>query len=210
VVSDAGIEAMAKHKTIFSPQLAVTAAWNEDFMRKAGCFPDWMIRNAMEARAHHHEGFAKAVKSGLKFVAGVDNLPRVPLFHGIERFEGKPALIAELRFMIDNGLPPMEALRAATVNTAELSRVADVLGTVERGKLADLIAVDGDPLTDISALHAIRLIMKGGTIIRSALPGSLVPGFVPPVEWWDAPIELTGDTAVTGTSRRHAASSEGT
>ena len=118
VVSEAGIEAMVRNNTTFSPQLAVTAAWNETFMREAGCFPEWMIVNAMAAREVHHAMFAKAVKAGLKMVAGVDNLPRVPLFFGIERYEGKPALVAELRFMVDGGMSPMQALQAATLNPA--------------------------------------------------------------------------------------------
>jgi imidazolonepropionase-like amidohydrolase len=202
VVSEAGIEAMVRNNTTFSPQLAVTAAWNERFMRDAGCFPEWMIVNAMAASEVHHAMFAKAVAAGLKMVAGVDNLPRVPLFFGIERYEGKPALVAELRFMIQGGLSPMEALKAATINPAQLSRVDDRLGTVEKGKLADLIVVEGDPLTNLDALHDLRLIMKGGKIVRSSLEGRPAPGFLPPVELFEAPIALTGDTMVTGSPRR--------
>ena len=110
-------------------------------------------------------------------VAGVDNLPRVPLFFGIERYEGKPAIVAEIKFMVEGGLSPMQALQTATINPAQLSRVDDRLGTVEQGKLADLIVVEGDPLTNLDALHDLRLIMKGGKIIRSSLGGQPAPGF---------------------------------
>jgi imidazolonepropionase-like amidohydrolase len=202
VVSEAGIEAMARNNTTFSPQLAVTAGWNQDFMREAGCFPEWMIVNAMEAREVHHAMFAKAVKAGLKIVAGVDNLPRVPLFHGIERYEDKPALVAELHFMIVNGLTPLEALRAATINPAQLSRVDDTLGSIEKGKLADLIVVEGDPLADIQALLDLRLIMKGGRIVRTSLGSDDAPGFLPPVERLKAPMALAGDSVITGAPRR--------
>jgi imidazolonepropionase-like amidohydrolase len=201
VVSEVGIEAMVRNNTTFSPQLAVTAAWNEDFMRAAGCFPEWMIRNAMAAREVHHAMFAKAVKAGLKMVAGVDNLPRVPLFFGIERYEGKPAIVAEIKFMVEGGLSPMQALQTATLNPAQLSRADDRLGTVEKGKLADLIVVEGDPLANLDVLHDLRLIMKGGTIVRSSLPGQPAPGFLPPVQLYQAPIALTGDMMVTGPGR---------
>jgi imidazolonepropionase-like amidohydrolase len=201
VVSEAGIEAMVRNNTTFSPQLAVTAAWNERFMRAAGCFPEYMIVNAVAAGEVHHAMFAKAVQAGLKMVAGVDNLPRVPLFFGIERYEGKPALVAELRFMVDGGLSPLEALKAATINPAQLSRVDDRLGTVEQGKLADLIVVEGDPLTNLDALHDLRLIMKGGKVIRSSLEAQTGPGFLPPVELYTAPIALAGDSILTGPGR---------
>src|SRR5687768_2290027 len=169
---------------------------------RPACFPEWMIVNAMAASAVHHAMFAKAVQAGLKMVAGVDNLPRVPLYFGIERYGGKPAIVAEIKFMVQGGLSPLQALQTATLNPAQLSRVDDRLGTVEKGKLADLIVVEGDPLANLDALHDLRLIMKGGKIIRSSLGGQPAPGFLPPVELFEAPIALTGDMMVTGSPRR--------
>jgi len=177
VVGDAGIAAMARNGTVFSPQLAVTAAWSEGPMRDAGCFPEWLITNAKEAGAHHHAAFRKAVAAGIPIVAGVDNLPRLPLSVGIETFEGRPALVAELQFMIKNGLTPLQALQAATLNPARVCRVDHLLGTIEPGKVADLVAVAGDPLADIDALHAVRLVMKDGAVVRSGAGpvGGLAP-----------------------------------
>ncbi len=167
VLGDAGIAAMARHGTVYSPQLAVTAAWSEGPMRQAGCYPEWLIDNAREAGAHHHEAFRKAVRAGLTVIAGVDNLPRLPLSVGIETLEGRPALVAELQLMIANGLSPMQALQAATLNSARVCHAERLLGTVEPGKLADLVVAVGDPLNDITTLGDIRLVMKGGTIVRS-------------------------------------------
>jgi imidazolonepropionase-like amidohydrolase len=167
VLGAEGVRAMAEHRTVFSPQMAVTAAWTEDFMRGAGCFPEWMIANAVEAGRVHHHGFRKAVEAGITIVAGVDNLPRIPLSVGIETFEGRPAIVAEIRQMVENGLTPLQALQAATVNTARLLQQDDRLGTLEVGKLADVIAVSGDPLSDVNALYDIRLVMKGGVTVRS-------------------------------------------
>jgi imidazolonepropionase-like amidohydrolase len=158
---------MARSGTVFSPQLTVTAAWSEGPLREAGCFPDWFIENAMEAGASHHAMFRKAVAAGIPAVAGVDNLPRLPLSVGIETFQGRPALVAEIGFMIAGGLSPLQALQTATINVARVCGAADRLGTVEAGKLADLIAVAGDPLADVTALHQVRLVMKDGVIVRS-------------------------------------------
>jgi imidazolonepropionase-like amidohydrolase len=63
------------------------------------------------------------------------------------------------------GLTPAEALRAHTLVAAELLDRADQIGAVEPGRLADLVAVDGDPLADIAALERVRLVMKGGVIV---------------------------------------------
>ncbi len=100
-------------------------------------------------------------------VAGVDNLPRPTFSAGIEMFEGRPALVAEVRLMAENGLPPMQALMAATRNAAAVCRADDRLGSIEVGKLADLIVVDGNPLDDLNTLADVRLVMKGGAIVRA-------------------------------------------
>ena len=167
VLGTPGIQAMVDHHTVFSPQLAVTAAWNEEYMRGAGCYPEWLITNASEARAGHHAAFRQAVAAGLTFVAGVDNLPRPALGAGIETFEGRPALVAEVRLMAENGLPPMQALQAATRNAARVCRADARLGTIEVDKLADLIVVAGNPLDDLNALADVRLVMKSGSIVRA-------------------------------------------
>jgi imidazolonepropionase-like amidohydrolase len=167
VLGPEGVRAMAENGSVFSAQMAVTAAWNEDFMREAGCFPEWLIVNAIEARQVHHQMFRRAVEAGITVVAGVDNLPRIPWSAGIETFEGRPAIVAEIRLMAENGLTPMQALMAATKNTAEVARAGKQLGTVEEGKLADLIAVAGDPLADLNALYDVRMVMKGGEMVSS-------------------------------------------
>lgn len=175
ILGEAGIQAMVDHGTVFSPQLAVTAAWNEDFMRGAGCYPEWLITNAIEARHVHHQAFRHAVAAGLTFVAGVDNLPRPRFDAGIEKFQDRPGLVAEVQLMAENGLPPMQALQAATRNAAAICRAADRLGTIEVGKLADLIVVERDPLEDLGALAEVRLVMKGGAMIRGGSHFAAIP-----------------------------------
>ena len=65
-----------------------------------------------------------------------------------------------------NGLTPLQALRAATVNDAKMLGMGDRLGAVKAGFLADLIAVKGDPTKDISAIRQVQLVMKGGTVYK--------------------------------------------
>jgi imidazolonepropionase-like amidohydrolase len=166
VLGDEGIAAMVRNNTVYSPQLTVTQSWNETAIEEAGCFPAWFLKNAIEARVVHHAAFRKCVEAGLTFVPGVDNLTRFPWSPGIETFEGKPAIVTEIRLLAENGLTRMQALQAATLNAARLCRADADLGTIERGKLADLIAVDGDPLVTIDALHDVTLVMIGGRIVR--------------------------------------------
>ncbi len=75
----------------------------------------------------------------------------------------------ELAAMTKRGLTPLEAIQAATVNAAELLSWQDKVGALEAGHFADLIAVDGDPLADITVLQHVKFVMKGGTIVRDAV-----------------------------------------
>jgi len=63
-------------------------------------------------------------------------------------------------------MKPLEALQSATINGAELLGLSDQIGTIEAGKLADIIAVNGDPLQDIKVMEQVIFVMKGGTIIK--------------------------------------------
>jgi imidazolonepropionase-like amidohydrolase len=75
----------------------------------------------------------------------------------------------ELVALTKRGMPPLEAIRAATVNAAELLGWQDRVGAAEAGKYADLIAVEGDPLTDITVLQQVKFVMKGGTTVKDTL-----------------------------------------
>jgi imidazolonepropionase-like amidohydrolase len=75
----------------------------------------------------------------------------------------------ELVALTKRGMTPLEAIRAATLNASELMSWQDRVGALESGHYADLIAVDGDPLTDISVLQQVKFVMKGGTVVKDAL-----------------------------------------
>ena len=73
----------------------------------------------------------------------------------------------ELVAMTERGLTPIEAIRAATVTASELLGWQDRIGSVESGKYADLIAVDGDPIADVAVLRNVKFVMKGGDVVKS-------------------------------------------
>jgi imidazolonepropionase-like amidohydrolase len=115
-----------------------------------------VAKRARELYARHLESVRMAFDAGVKIVAGTD-----------AGGHGHPANARELECLVEAGLSPMQALQAATgVAAACLGRQRD-LGTVEAGRLADLVAVDGDPLRDIAVLQkpeCIKVVWKGGEI----------------------------------------------
>jgi cytosine/adenosine deaminase-related metal-dependent hydrolase len=78
-------------------------------------------------------------------------------------------LIKAGRLPDDAGMPPLEILRAVTTNAAEMLGWQDRIGAIEAGKFADLVAVSGDPLADITELERVHLVMKGGKVVRNDL-----------------------------------------
>jgi imidazolonepropionase-like amidohydrolase len=105
----------------------------------------------------------RVLKSGVKFAAGSDMCWYLP---GKTRGEASATMFVALR---SAGMPPLDIVRAVTTNAAEMLGLQDRVGAIEVGKLADLIAVTGDPLTDISELERVRFVMKGGQVIRNDL-----------------------------------------
>jgi imidazolonepropionase-like amidohydrolase len=71
----------------------------------------------------------------------------------------------EFGHMTKNGMTPMQAIKAATIVPAQMMGVADQVGTIERGKLADLVAVPGNPLQDITAMQRVLFVMKDGAVV---------------------------------------------
>ena len=102
--------------------------------------------------------FRKAVGQGVKiaFGSGVGPFP-----HGTQT--------KEFEYMVKFGMTPLQAIRAATVEAADLMGWSDRIGSVEPGKLADLVAVEGDPTTDITELERVRFVMKGGHVFKNEL-----------------------------------------
>jgi len=105
----------------------------------------------------------RILKSGVKFTAGSDMWFDYP---DKTRGEATAIMFGALK---DLGMTPADVIRAATVNAAESLGWQDRIGTVEPGKLADIIAVAGDPLVDVTQLEHVQFVMKGGEVVKNAL-----------------------------------------
>jgi imidazolonepropionase-like amidohydrolase len=103
---------------------------------------------------------ARAREAGVRFVMASDMWMEYP-----GRTRGRASLLV-LEGLQAEGVPPAEILRAATVNGAELMGWSDRVGSLEAGKLADVVAVTGDPLADVAVLQKVSFVMKGGTVVR--------------------------------------------
>ena len=77
--------------------------------------------------------------------------------------------MANLEALRAQGLPALDVIRAATISAAELLGVSSKVGSIEAGKLADVIAVDGDPLTDMTVLERVKFVMKKGVIVKNEI-----------------------------------------
>jgi len=105
--------------------------------------------------------FQKAIHKGVKIVLGTDA--------GGFAWIGKDSLnqAKEFQYYVEYGMSPMEAIRTATTRAAELLQKSDVLGSIETGKFADIVAVSGDPLADITELQRVKMVMKEGVIYKN-------------------------------------------
>jgi imidazolonepropionase-like amidohydrolase len=122
----------------------------------------WANKNAYPALfAGLKRTFKKLHDAGVNIAAGTDSgTPGVVIGKGLHK---------ELELMVEAGISPMEAIIAATRNAADNLAKAGELGTIESGKLADVIAVSGDPLKDIRNTREIKLVIRNGEILVNKL-----------------------------------------
>src|SRR5258705_846087 len=145
-----------KNKGVFLTPTLMATEW---IMSKLENYPPPLQAKAKAAAAARSDMFRNAVKLGVKISFGTD----AAVFpHGQNA--------REFKVMVDLGMQPIEALRSATANDAELLGIAQKTGTLEKGKLADIIAMLGDPITDITATERVFFVMKGGKSIRNVPP----------------------------------------
>ncbi len=150
-IADDDLKTMVAHGTWYVPTLYIFVYADE--IHQAAGFPGW--KDGVEI---HAETFRRALKAGVKIAFGTD----------VGGFEWTINPAKEFPLMVKYGMTPAQALRAATVSGAELLDMQDQIGSVEPGKLADLVAVSGNPLTDIRALENVNFVMKEGVVYKAS------------------------------------------
>jgi imidazolonepropionase-like amidohydrolase len=146
---------MKKHGTYYVPTI-MAGKWVAEKAKIDGFFPELVRPKAAAIGPLIQQTLANAYKAGLKIAFGTDS--------GVSA-HGDNAL--EFVFMVEVGMKPIEAIRSATQNAADLLNISDTVGTIEVGKLADLVAVKGDPLKQISLLQNMNFVMKDGVVYKN-------------------------------------------
>lgn len=144
------MDRMVRQGTYWCPTIYVGAYVAEG--RAAAGAPIWLTMRDLEAKA-----FGIAVRKGVKIAYGTDA-------GGYAWTENQAK---EFSYMVRYGMSPMQAIQSATVVAADLLQRSNDFGSIEAGKFADIVAVSGDPLHDISELERVRFVMKGGEVYRN-------------------------------------------
>jgi imidazolonepropionase-like amidohydrolase len=154
--------ALMKAKGTYWVPTNMAGEWVAKQAEVPGYFPEIVRPKAAAIGPQMRQTFAKGYAAGLKIAFGTDS--------GVSP-HGENA--HEFELMVEGGMPPMQAIQSATLVAAQLLRIEDRLGTIERGKLADLVAVDGNPLEDIRAMRSVVFVMKDGTVHRQQPPATV-------------------------------------
>src|SRR6266446_1847009 len=147
------LQLMKTKGTYLVPTLMAT----EWILGKIDAYPPALQAKAKAAGAARSDMFRNAVKIGVKIGLGTD---AAVYPHGQNA--------KEFKLMVDLGMPPIDALRAGTSSDADLFGISAKVGTLEKGKLADIVAMPGDPTTDITATERVSFVMKEGKIVKNS------------------------------------------
>lgn len=145
------LQLMKSKGTYLVPTLMAT----EYIMSKIDAYPPALQAKARAAAAARSDMFRNAVKTGVKIALGTD---AAVYPHGQNA--------KEFKLMVDLGMAPVDALRAGTSVDAELFGISQKVGTLEKGKLADVVAMPGDPTGDITATERVSFVMKEGKVMK--------------------------------------------
>jgi len=170
IMDAASVESLRANETWYVPTLAISHltpdqasdAWEKRWVEERNLAPD-LCHRADLAAGTHRACFRQARAAGVKMALGSDIRPL------------KEAALLELGLWVKAGATPWQALLAATRHAAELCGVGQDLGSIEPGKLADLIVVAADPLDDITNLRRLLLVLKEGRIVSDKRSGARRP-----------------------------------
>ncbi|MEW9797820.1 metal-dependent hydrolase family protein [Alteromonas sp. CYL-A6] len=146
---------MKQHGTYYVPTI-MAGEFVAEKAKIDGYFPEVVRPKAAQIGPLIQQTFARAHQAGVNIAFGTDS--------GVSA-HGDNA--REFELMVEAGMPAADALKSAMVNTARLLHIDDKLGTLEPGKLADIVAVQGNPLEDISVMKSVRFVMKDGQVFKA-------------------------------------------
>ena len=151
-MDDEAMDLMIENGTYYVPTISA-GVWVAEKSKIDNFFPEIVRPKAANVGPQISGTFKKAHKRGVKIAFGTDA--------GVQKHGTN---WKEFVYMVENGMSEMKAIQSATMETAKLLRIEDKLGSIEEGKLADMIAVKGNPLDDISILENIEVIIKDGVV----------------------------------------------
>src|ERR1700745_3915343 len=153
-IDDVAIAEMKRNGTYLVPTLYLGDWFIEHAAENH--VPDFLLVKAKAVMPAARKNVAHAFARGVKVAFGTD---AAVYPHGLNAHE--------FAVMVKLGLTPLEAIQAATINAADLLGWADKIGAIEPGKWADIVAVNGDPLQDVTTLERVQFVMKGGTVVKN-------------------------------------------
>ena len=153
-IDDAGIAEMKKNGTYLVPTLYLGDWFLENAERNH--VPDFLLGKAKTVMPIARKNIAHAFASGVKVAFGTD---AAVYPHGLNAHG--------FAVMVKLGLTPLQAIQAATMNAADLLGWQGKVGSLEPGTWADIVAVDGDPLKDVTTLERVKFVMKGGDVVKN-------------------------------------------
>ncbi|HEY3134660.1 MAG TPA: amidohydrolase family protein [Blastocatellia bacterium] len=151
-IDDEAIRLMKEKGAYLVPTLYLADWFIENYERMR--VPDFMVAKAKVVMPAARQNIGRAFKAGVKVAFGTD---AAVYPHGLNA--------REFAVMVKLGLTPMQSIQAATINAADLLGWSDRVGSIEPGHFADIIAVNGDPTTDVSVLEHVVFVMKGGQVV---------------------------------------------
>lgn len=154
-MNDEDMKLMKEHGTWYVPTI-IAGKYVQEMAEKPGYYPPQVAAKAKLVGPIIQATAGKAYKAGVKIAFGTD---AAVYPHGLNA--------REFKYMVDAGMPPMFTLQAATTHAAELLHKQDELGQIAVGRLADIVAVPGNPLEDITLMQRVDFVMKEGVIYKS-------------------------------------------
>ena len=180
-MSEDTVDYMAEKKVLYTPTLTTTSIEKSDTWTKI--LSSEVVERLTKVKEKHQKGCRYAIQKGLTICTGTDTLPS-------DKFEGTYATNYEMELLVEAGMKPLQAIKAATGNGADLCEISEITGRLKEGLAADIIAVKGEPDKEIRDMRKMAMVMKGGHLVWSTVDGFEQP--VTTMPWRDQRAEIWG------------------